>query len=76
MAHNVRMHESNVSRAIAGKYPATPSSIFLFRYFFDSPFHSILGGNAHSAKAVRYRIKCLIEHETPDTVMSDNRIAS
>ena len=75
IAHNVRMHESNVSRATAGKYLATPSSIFLFRYFFDSPFHSILGGNAHSAKAVRYRIKCLIEQELLDTVISDNRIA-
>ena len=76
IAHNVKMHESTVSRTTAGKYLATPSGIFLFRYFFDSPIRSILGGNAHSAKAVRYMIKCLIEQELPDTVMSDNHIAA
>lgn len=76
IAHDVRMHESTISRATAGKYLATPSGIFLLKYFFPSSIRSVHGGNAHSAESVRYRIKCLIEQELPDTVMSDNRIAA
>ena len=32
------------------------------------------GGDAHSAEAVRHRIKALIDAESPDAVLSDDTI--
>ena len=40
----------------------------------DTAIASSDGGAAHSAEAVRFRIKALIDEETAETVLSDDRI--
>lgn len=68
------MHESTVSRVTANKYMATPRGLFEMKYFFTSAIASAGGGEAHSAEAVRHRIRQLIEAETAETVLSDDAL--
>ncbi len=74
VADAISMHESTVSRVTANKYMATPRGIFELKYFFTASIASSEGGEAHSAEAVRFRIKELIDGETPNAVLSDDRI--
>jgi RNA polymerase sigma-54 factor len=75
VADAIGMHESTVSRVTSNKYLATPRGVFELKFFFTSSIASSSGGAAHSAEAVRHRIKQLIEAEKgePD-VLSDDRI--
>jgi RNA polymerase sigma-54 factor len=68
------MHESTVSRVTSSKYIYTPRGIFELKYFFTSAIASSDGGAAHSAEAVRHRIKSLIDAEAPDDVVSDDKL--
>ncbi len=68
------MHESTVSRVTANKYMATPRGIFELKYFFSSSIASADGGEAHSAEAVRHRIKQMIDAESSADVLSDDTI--
>jgi len=71
----IDMHESTVSRVTTNKYMATPRGIYEMKYFFTSAIaNSVGGGDAHSAEAVRSRIKELIDAEQPSEVLSDDRI--
>ncbi len=74
VADAISMHESTVSRVTSNKYMATPRGIFELKYFFTSSIPSTDGGEAHSAEAVRHRIKLLIEIEEPNAVLSDDAI--
>src|SRR5580765_5879865 len=74
IADAISMHESTVSRVTANKYIATSRGIFELKYFFTSSIASSHGGDAHSAEAVRDRIKHLIEAESADDVLSDDTI--
>jgi RNA polymerase sigma-54 factor len=74
IADAIGMHESTVSRVTANKYMATNRGIFELKYFFTSAIASADGGEAHSAEAVRHRIRQLIDAETPDCVLSDDTI--
>jgi RNA polymerase sigma-54 factor len=74
IAEVIDMHESTVSRVTANKYMATPRGIYELKYFFTSSIASSEGGDAHSAEAVRFRIKELIDREKPEEVLSDDRI--
>ena len=74
VADAIGMHESTVSRVTANKYMATRRGIFELKYFFTSSIASSDGGEAHSAEAVRYRIRHLIDAETADGVLSDDTI--
>lgn len=74
VADAISMHESTVSRVTANKYIATPRGIFELKYFFTASISSSEGGEAHSAEAVRFRIKEMIDGESPDDVLSDDRI--
>jgi RNA polymerase sigma-54 factor len=74
IAEAIGMHESTVSRVTSNKYIATPRGIFELKYFFTSAIAGAAGGDAHSAEAVRFRIKGLIDAETADDVLSDERI--
>jgi RNA polymerase sigma-54 factor len=74
IADAIGMHESTVSRVTANKYMATNRGIFELKYFFTSAIASADGGEAHSAEAVRHRIRQLIEAERPDQVLSDDTI--
>jgi RNA polymerase sigma-54 factor len=53
---------------------ATPRGIFELKYFFTSSLPGSAGVDAHSAEAVRFRIKTLIEAENTSDVLSDDRI--
>jgi RNA polymerase sigma-54 factor len=74
VADAISMHESTVSRVTANKYMATNRGIFELKYFFTSSIASSDGGDAHSAEAVRHRIKQLIDAETSQDVLSDDTI--
>ncbi len=74
IADVIGMHESTVSRVTSNKFMATPRGVFELKYFFTSSIQGADGGIAHSAEAVRSRIKSLVDAETRDTVLSDDRI--
>ncbi|MGE0410326.1 MAG: RNA polymerase factor sigma-54, partial [Amphiplicatus sp.] len=74
VADAIAMHESTVSRVTANKYMATPRGLFELKYFFTAAIASSEGGEAHSAEAVRHRIRELIEGEEADSILSDDRI--
>jgi RNA polymerase sigma-54 factor len=74
VAEAIGMHESTVSRVTTNKYIATPRGIFELRFFFTAALASSEGGEAHSAEAVRDRIRQLVEEETPQEVLSDDAI--
>ncbi len=74
VAEAIGMHESTVSRVTANKYMATSRGIFELKYFFTSAIAAAHGGEAHSAEAVRYRIKQLIDAESATGVLSDDTI--
>jgi len=74
VADAIEMHESTVSRVTANKYMATNRGIFELKYFFTSAIAAADGGEAHSAEAVRHRIKQLIDAENPLDVLSDDTI--
>jgi RNA polymerase sigma-54 factor len=74
IADAISMHESTVSRVTANKYVATNRGIFELKYFFTSSIASSDGGEAHSAEAVRHRIKQLIDAESAADVLSDDTI--
>src|SRR5262249_41176687 len=74
IADAISMHESTVSRVTANKYVATNRGIFELKYFFTSSIASSDGGDAHSAEAVRDRIRQLIDAESASAVLSDDTI--
>ena len=74
IADAIEMHESTVSRVTSNKYIVTPRGIFELKYFFSSSIGATDGGEAHSAEAVRYRIKELIDAEDPKKILSDDKL--
>src|SRR6516165_5445257 len=74
VAEAIGMHESTVSRVTANKYMATSRGIFELKYFFTSAIAGAHGGEAHSAEAVRHRIRQLIDAEGASDVLSDDTI--
>ena len=74
VADAISMHESTVSRVTANKYMATSRGIFELKYFFTSSINASDGGDAHSAEAVRHRIRQLIDAESAQDVLSDDTI--
>ncbi len=74
VAEAIGMHESTVSRVTANKYMATTRGIFELKYFFTSAIAAAHGGEAHSAEAVRHRIRQLIDAENATDVLSDDTI--
>lgn len=74
IATAISMHESTVSRVTTNKYLAAPHGIYELKYFFTSAIANADGGEAHSAEAVRARIKALIDAESADDVLSDDKL--
>lgn len=70
----IEMHESTVSRVTSNKYISTPRGVFELKYFFTASISASDGGEAHSAEAVRHRIKSLIDDEPDSDPLSDDRI--
>ena len=77
IADAIGMHESTVSRVTSNKYVMTPRGVFELKYFFSTSIPTAdAGGEAHSAEAVRFRIKQMIDHEAPDAILSDDAIVA
>jgi RNA polymerase sigma-54 factor len=74
VAEEIEMHESTVSRVTSNKYINTPRGIYELKYFFTTAIGSSTGGSAHSAESVRYRIKGLINSESPQKILSDDKL--
>jgi RNA polymerase sigma-54 factor len=74
IADAVSLHESTISRVTSNKYVATPRGTFEMKYFFTASISATEGQDAHSAEAVRFRIRQLIEAEQPSLVLSDDAL--
>jgi RNA polymerase sigma-54 factor len=74
IASAIEMHESTVSRVTTNKFLASPNGVYELKYFFTSAIASAAGGDAHSAEAVRFRIKSLIDAEAASDILSDDRL--
>jgi RNA polymerase sigma-54 factor len=76
IADAIGMHESTVSRVTSNKFMMTPRGVFELKYFFSASIATKSGAEAHSAEAVRYKIKQMIENESPNDVLSDDAIVA
>lgn len=76
IADAIGMHESTVSRVTTNKFMATQRGVFELRYFFTAAIQSADGQAAHSAEAVRQRIKELIDAEGAADILSDDRLVT
>jgi len=74
VAAAIEMHESTVSRVTSNKYVSCARGMFELKYFFTASINSSDGGESHSAEAVRFEIKGLIDREGGDEILSDDRI--
>ena len=76
IADALGLHESTVSRVTTQKFMATPRGIFELKYFFTAAIAASKGSDAHSAEAVRFRIKQMIDGESPAAILSDDAIVA
>lgn len=76
VADAIGMHESTVSRVTSNKYLICSRGVFEMKYFFSAAIAATGYGEAHSAEAVRFRIKQMIDDEAPSEVLSDDAIVS
>ncbi len=73
IADEVGVHETTVSRAISGKYMATPHGVFDMKYFF-TPGYQTADGEAMSNTSVKGIIAELVKAEDPKSPLSDKEI--
>lgn len=74
VAAQLELHESTVSRAVAGKYAHTPRGTLPLRAFFASGIDTAAGGSA-SSTAIQDRIRKLLADEDPRKPLSDAKLA-
>ena len=73
VADAVNLHETTISRAVAGKHMQTPQGIFEMKYFF-TPGLKTGDGNVISNKTVKDAIATLVSEENADNPLSDQDI--
>jgi RNA polymerase sigma-54 factor len=73
VAAAVGVHETTVSRAVSGKYMATPQGVFEMKYFFTSGYQTATGESL-SNTSVKEAILDLIKRENGNAPLSDNEI--
>jgi len=73
IAEAVGVHETTVSRAISGKYMATPQGVYEMKYFF-TPGYQTAGGEAMSNTSVKEAIADLVKNEDAKHPLSDKEI--
>ncbi|PYK10852.1 MAG: RNA polymerase sigma-54 factor [Verrucomicrobia bacterium] len=73
VADAVGVHETTVSRAVSGKYMATPQGIFEMKYFFTSGYQTATGESL-SNTSVKEAILDLVKHENGSAPLSDHEI--
>ena len=75
VAEVVGVHETTVSRAIAGKTVATPQGIFEMKFFFTTGYRTAAGGEV-SNTSVKDAIAALIRNEDARKPLSDQQIVA
>lgn len=70
VAEAIGMHESTVSRVSANKAIGAERGTYPMKFFFGAA----TGPDGHAAKAVRHRIRQIIDAEQPGNVLSDEAI--
>ena len=73
IADAVGVHETTVSRAISGKYMATPQGVFDMKYFF-TPGYQTSSGESMSNTSVKEAILDLVKNEGGGAPLSDKEI--
>jgi RNA polymerase sigma-54 factor len=73
VADAVGLHETTVSRAVSGKYMATPQGVFEMKYFFTSGYQTA-SGESLSNTSVKEAILDLVKHESGIAPLSDHEI--
>ncbi len=73
IADAVGVHETTVSRAISGKYMATPHGVFEMKYFF-TPGYQTAAGESMSNTSVKGAIAELVKSEDTRNPLSDKEI--
>ena len=73
VADVVGVHETTVSRAIAGKYIATPRGVFEMKYFFK-PGYETNDGESLSNTSVKQAVSDLVKNEDHTKPYSDDKI--
>ena len=75
VAEEVGVHETTVSRAIAGKYIKTPHGLFPLKYFF-TPGYSSGDGESLSNTTIKEMVAQIIDAEDPAKPFSDQVVVN
>lgn len=75
VAQAVGVHETTVSRAVSGKYMASPRGVFEMKYFFTSGY-TTAEGDSVSNESVRQAISEIIKTEDARKPLSDQDIVA
>src|SRR5213083_3031125 len=73
IAEAIGVHETTVSRAVSGKYMATPQGVFEMKYFF-TPGYQTATGESMSNTSVKEAILELVKNENGASPLSDKEI--
>ncbi len=73
IADAVGVHETTVSRAVSGKYMATPQGVFEMKYFFTGGYQTA-SGESLSNTSVKQAVLDLVKHESGTAPLSDHEI--
>jgi RNA polymerase sigma-54 factor len=73
VAEAVGVHETTVSRAVSGKYMATPQGVFEMKYFFTGGYETATGESL-SNTSVKQAVLDLVKHESGSAPLSDHEI--
>src|SRR5216110_210507 len=73
IADAIGVHETTVSRAVSGKYMASPQGVFEMKYFF-TPGYQTATGESLSNTSVKEAILDLVKHEDGNAPLSDKEI--
>jgi len=73
VAETVGVHETTVSRAVSGKYMATPQGVFEMKYFFTGGYQTATGESL-SNTSVKQAVLELVKHESGSAPLSDHEI--
>jgi RNA polymerase sigma-54 factor len=75
IADTIGVHETTVSRAIAGKYIATPHGVFEMKYFF-TPGYQTESGESMSNTSVKGALAEIVKQEDSTKPYSDQKLVS
>ncbi len=73
VADVVGVHETTVSRAVSGKYMATPQGVFEMKYFFTGGYQTATGESLSNI-SVKQAILDLVKHESGSAPLSDHEV--